>query len=64
MTRYILGRLVGILSVLLIVSILIFLMIHLIPGGPFDNMPTSAEHRAIPAHIRQQLPFLFLQPGR
>ncbi len=55
MARYILGRLVGILGVLFIVSIMIFLMIHAIPGGPFDNMPTSAEHKAIPEHIRQQL---------
>lgn len=55
MTRYILGRIVGILGVLLVVSIMIFLMIHTIPGGPFDNMPTTAEHRAIPEHIRQKL---------
>lgn len=55
MTRYILGRLIGILGVLLAVSIMIFLMIHAIPGGPFDNMPATTEHKAIPAHIRQQL---------
>lgn len=55
MARYILGRLAGILGVLLVVSIMIFLMIHAIPGGPFDNMPSSSEHRAIPEHIRQQL---------
>jgi peptide/nickel transport system permease protein len=55
MTRYIFGRLAGILGVLLVVSIMIFLMIHAIPGGPFDNMPSSSEHKAIPEHIRQQL---------
>jgi ABC-type dipeptide/oligopeptide/nickel transport system permease component len=55
MTRYILGRLIGIFGVLFVVSIMICLMIHAIPGGPFDNMPTSAEHKAIPEHIRQQL---------
>jgi ABC-type dipeptide/oligopeptide/nickel transport system permease component len=41
--------------VLFIVSVMIFLMIHSIPGGPFDNMPSSSEHKAIPEHIRQQL---------
>ncbi|HMN27122.1 MAG TPA: ABC transporter permease [Caldilineaceae bacterium] len=55
MTRYILGRLAGILGVLLIVSIMIFLMMHTIPGGPFDNMPSTSEHKAIPEHIRQKL---------
>jgi peptide/nickel transport system permease protein len=55
MARYILGRIIGILGVLLVVSIMIFLMIHAIPGGPFDNMPTTTEHKAIPEHIRQQL---------
>ena len=55
MTRYILGRLLGILAVLLVVSIMIFLMMHTIPGGPFDNMPSTAEHKAIPEHIRQKL---------
>jgi ABC-type dipeptide/oligopeptide/nickel transport system permease component len=55
MARYILGRLAGIVGVLFVVSVMIFLMIHAIPGGPFDNMPSSSEHKAIPEHIRQQL---------
>jgi ABC-type dipeptide/oligopeptide/nickel transport system permease component len=55
MARYILGRFAGILGVVLVVSVMIFLMIHSIPGGPFDNMPATTEHRAIPEHIRQLL---------
>ena len=55
MARYVLGRFVGIIGVLFIVSIMIFLMIHSIPGGPFDAMPTTSEFREIPEHIREQL---------
>lgn len=55
MARYVLGRIVGIVGVLFIVSIMIFLMIHSIPGGPFDAMPTTSEFREIPEHIRQKL---------
>ena len=55
MTRYVLGRFAGIIGVLFIVSIMIFLMIHSIPGGPFDAMPTTSEFREIPEHIREKL---------
>ena len=55
MARYVLGRFAGIIGVLFIVSIMIFLMIHSIPGGPFDAMPTTSEFREIPEHIREQL---------
>ena len=55
MTRYVLGRFAGIIGVLFIVSIMIFLMIHTIPGGPFDAMPTTSEFREIPEHIREKL---------
>jgi ABC-type dipeptide/oligopeptide/nickel transport system permease component len=55
MTRYVLGRFIGIVGVLFAVSIMIFLMIHTIPGGPFDNMPTESNRREIPEHIRQKL---------
>ena len=50
-----LGRFAGIVGVLFIVSIMIFLMIHSIPGGPFDAMPTTSEFREIPEHIREKL---------
>jgi len=55
MARYVLGRILWIIGVLFAVSIMIFLMIHTIPGGPFDAMPTESEHRDIPEHIRQRL---------
>ena len=37
MARYLLGRLAGIIVVLLIVSVVIFLLMHAIPGGPYDE---------------------------
>ena len=37
MTRYILIRLGGLAGVLLIVSIVTFILMHLIPGGPYDE---------------------------
>ncbi len=48
MLRYVLTRLVGLTGVLLVVSIVTFLLMHSIPGGPFDEgqMPLSAEARA------------------
>jgi ABC-type dipeptide/oligopeptide/nickel transport system permease component len=38
MARFIVGRLLSIIPVLLIVSFLVFLMLHLIPGDPVMNM--------------------------
>jgi ABC-type dipeptide/oligopeptide/nickel transport system permease component len=55
MARYVLGRLVGVVGVLFAVSIMIFLMIHAIPGGPFDNVPETKQERPIPEHIRKAL---------
>lgn len=48
MLRYVLTRLGGLAGVLLVVSIVTFLLMHSIPGGPFDEgqMPLSAEARA------------------
>jgi len=48
MTRYILGRLASILLTFFIVSVLIFLMMHAVPGGPFDgnDMPVSDAVKA------------------
>lgn len=37
MARYALGRLSGLIGVLLAVSLLTFVMMHSIPGGPFDT---------------------------
>jgi ABC-type dipeptide/oligopeptide/nickel transport system permease component len=55
MTRYILARLVGMVGVLLGVSILIFLLIHFIPGGPFDSISSDKNEKPIPEHIRAAL---------
>lgn len=55
MTRYVLGRVLGILGVLFAVSLLIFLIMHAIPGGPFDSSPTANVELPIPEHIRARL---------
>ncbi len=48
MGRYIVGRLFGLVVVLVVVSIVIFLLMHAIPGGPYkeDQVPLSAEAKA------------------
>jgi peptide/nickel transport system permease protein len=48
MGRYILLRLGGLAAVLLVVSIVTFVLMHLIPGGPYDEekMPLSPEAKA------------------
>src|SRR4051794_27873173 len=37
MTRYLVGRVFGLIIVFLIVSVVAFLMMHSVPGGPFDE---------------------------
>jgi peptide/nickel transport system permease protein len=46
--RYILVRLGGLAGVLLVVSLITFILMHLIPGGPYDEekMPLSEEAKA------------------
>jgi ABC-type dipeptide/oligopeptide/nickel transport system permease component len=48
MTMFIIRRLISISITFLIVSIIIFLMMHAVPGGPFDgnDMPVSEAVRA------------------
>lgn len=48
MVRYILGRIGGTFLVFLVVSVVIFMLMHTIPGGPFneDKVPLSAEAKA------------------
>jgi len=50
MTGYILRRLVSVAVTFFVVSIIIFLMMHSIPGGPFDggDMP-------VPEAVRQKI---------
>jgi peptide/nickel transport system permease protein len=44
MTRYILGRMSGLLFAVVLVSMITFLLMHSVPGGPFDetNQPLPA----------------------
>ncbi|MBS1964312.1 MAG: ABC transporter permease, partial [Chloroflexi bacterium SZAS-1] len=37
MVRYLLGRILGMLVVFIAVSIIAFLLMHSVPGGPFDE---------------------------
>jgi oligopeptide transport system permease protein len=55
MTRYVIGRLIGIVGVMFAVSVLIFIIIHAVPGGPFDNTPAGKSELPIPEHIRAKL---------
>jgi ABC-type dipeptide/oligopeptide/nickel transport system permease component len=55
MTNYVLGRLAGIAGVLVAVSVLIFLIMHAIPGGPFDATPAGKSEVPIPEHIRARM---------
>lgn len=47
MARYLIGRLLGLLLVFWLVSIVAFLLMHSIPGGPFDEaqmpLPPAAK---------------------
>src|SRR3712207_6012236 len=47
MARYLLGRLIGLAVVFVIVSIVAFLLMHSVPGGPFDEekspLPPAAK---------------------
>ena len=54
MLRYIIGRLVSILLTFFVVSVIVFLMMHSGPGGPFDgnDMPVSD---AVKAQLKQQM---------
>src|SRR5262245_27567040 len=47
MVRYIIGRLLGLLTVFILVSIVAFILMHSVPGGPFDEaqmpLPPAAK---------------------
>src|SRR4029079_411982 len=47
MARYLIGRIIGLVIVFLIVSIVAFLLMHSVPGGPFDEekqpLPPAAK---------------------
>jgi peptide/nickel transport system permease protein len=48
MARYLVGRMLGLLSTFLLVSIITFLLMHAVPGGPFDEekQPLPPEAKA------------------
>jgi peptide/nickel transport system permease protein len=51
MGRYILGRLAGLLFAVLLVSMITFLLMHAVPGGPFDEtkqpLPEAAKQNIL-----------------
>lgn len=49
MSRYVLRRLLGIVPTLLLVATLVFVLVRLVPGGPFD------ADRAVPIEVQRQL---------
>ncbi|MCL4862244.1 MAG: ABC transporter permease [Caldilineaceae bacterium] len=53
MLRYVLSRLIGIAAVLIGVSLITFLFMHAVPGGPFDA--TQRQEIPVPEHIRAAL---------
>lgn len=53
MLRYLLVRLLGIVAVLLGVSLITFLFMHAVPGGPFDA--AQKQEIPLPEHIRSAL---------
>ena len=48
MGRYLVSRMAAILGTLLVISLLVFVLMHAIPGGPFDEdkMPLPAASKA------------------
>ena len=41
MVAYLIRRIIGLVIVFLIVSVLAFLLMHSVPGGPFDEEPRA-----------------------
>jgi ABC-type dipeptide/oligopeptide/nickel transport system permease component len=54
MGRYILGRLAGMVGVIIAVSLITFFLMKIVPGSPFDMMAMNAN-KAIPDEIKEQL---------
>ena len=54
MGRYILGRIAGVIGVLIAVSLITFILMKAVPGSPFDMMALAAN-KAIPDEIKKQL---------
>lgn len=54
MLRYIFTRIIGLFGVLVIVSMLTFVLMHRVPGGPFDALALEKQ-QMIPENIKRQL---------
>src|SRR5690554_3360779 len=54
MVYYLLTRLAGLIGVVLGVSLITFLLMHAVPGSPFDVMAVQRA-QMIPEEIKQQL---------
>ena len=54
MARFIVTRLVGLIGVLLAVSLITFVLMHAVPGGPFDAQAMQRQ-QMIPEAIKRQL---------
>jgi ABC-type dipeptide/oligopeptide/nickel transport system permease component len=54
MVRYLLTRLAGLVGVVLGVSLITFMLMHAVPGSPFDAMAVQRS-QMIPEEIKQQL---------
>jgi peptide/nickel transport system permease protein len=55
MGRFILGRLVAVIPVLVLVTAGVFLLIHLTPGDPIDAMMAESVNAGVKAELRRQL---------
>jgi ABC-type dipeptide/oligopeptide/nickel transport system permease component len=54
MGRYLLNRIAGVVGVLLAVSLITFVLMHSVPGGPFDVMGLNTSI-SIPDSVKKQL---------
>jgi ABC-type dipeptide/oligopeptide/nickel transport system permease component len=58
MLRYLIGRLTGLLAVLLVVSLLTFLLMHSVPGGPYDAAALKVG-QFIPVELLEKINHLY-----
>lgn len=54
MSRYLLSRIASIIGVLIVVSLITFILMHAVPGGPFDVMAVQAS-QMIPDDVKKVL---------
>ena len=55
MLRLVLHRLTATVPVLLLVTLGVFLLLHLTPGDPIDTMMSESADPAVKAHLRKEL---------